>query len=58
MARTRRNADVVTLDPPEEGLEPCGTCGHSRRNHEGLADACARSLCACARFDLAKQPAA
>jgi hypothetical protein len=34
----------------EDGLESCGTCGHSRRNHEEARASCARSLCACGRF--------
>lgn len=53
MALTQTAVDtrLVIPDPPEEGLESCSTCGHSRRNHEQAALDCARSLCACARFD-------
>lgn len=49
MQTVMRSRQVV-LDPPEEGLESCTTCGHSRRNHEEAAHQCARSLCACVRF--------
>jgi hypothetical protein len=58
MRRTgARDQVIVEMDPQEEGLEPCRTCGHSQRNHEGAAHSCARSLCACARYDRASSAA-